>query len=170
MSNVFDTQVAHLIIQQQSTGKPAYKPTKYISLYTLCSLYGGPNLNPKAKDKLHKIYRKDFKYWQRRPLNDEMLIFAMTDVVSLLPNVYRTMRDQIRQEYEPLFKQLTYESIFTYINTDEIKQVKRQRKFDLELTDLKMKLFNNEKKKIVLSNREIRLLRYYFMRVLCDKF
>ncbi len=88
-----------------------------------------------------------------------MLVFAMTDVVALLPNVYRTMRDQIRQEYEPLFKQLTYESIFTYINTDEIRQIKRQRKFDLELTDLKMKLFNNEKKKIVLSNREIRLLR-----------
>lgn len=88
-----------------------------------------------------------------------MLVFAMTDVVALLPNVYRTMRDRIRQEYEPLFKQLTYESIFTYINTDEIRQIKRQRKFDLELTDLKMKLFNNEKKKIVLSNREIRLLR-----------
>ena len=83
----------------------------------------------------------------------------MTDVYALLPSVYRTMRDQIRAEYEPLFKQLTWESIFTYINTDEIKQIKRQRKFDLELTDLKMKLFNNDKKKIVLSNREIRLLR-----------
>lgn len=160
LNNVFDTQVAHLILQQQSTGKPAYKPTKYISLYTLCSLYGGPNLNPKTKDKLHKIYRKDFKYWQKRPLTEEMLQFAMTDVYALLPCVYRTMRDQIRPEYEPLFKQLIYESIFTYINTDEIKQIKRQRKFELELTDLKMKLFNNDKKKIVLSNREIRLLRY----------
>src|SRR5699024_6427220 len=34
LKNVFDTQVAHLILQQQATGKPAYKPTKYISLYT----------------------------------------------------------------------------------------------------------------------------------------
>lgn len=159
LSSVFDTQVAHLILQQQSTGKPAYKPTKFISLYTLCSLYGGPNLNPKTKDKLHKIYRKDFKYWQRRPLTEEMIQFALTDVYALLPSIYQNMREQIRPEYISLFKQLTWESIFTYINTEEIKQIKRQRKFDLELTDLKMKLFNNDKKKIVLSNREIRLLR-----------
>lgn len=164
LNNVFDTQVAHLVVQQQTTGKPAYKPTKYISMYTLCSLYGGPNLNPKTKDRLHKIYRKDFKYWQRRPLTDEMIQFSMIDVYALLPTVYRTMRDQIRPEYEPLLKQLTHESIFAYIHTDEIKQIKRQRKFELELTDLKLKLFNNDKKKIVLSNREIRLLRcVYFL-------
>ena len=159
LKNVFDTQVAHLILQQQCTGKPAYKPTKYISLYSLCQLYGGPNLNPKMKDKLHKIYKKDFKYWQKRPLTDEMMQFAITDVYALLPTIYRTMSGQIRGEYKPLFNQLVYESIFSYIHTEEIKQLKRQRKFELEVTDLKLKLFNSDKKKIVLSNREIRLLR-----------
>ncbi|KAH7641948.1 hypothetical protein DERF_002949 [Dermatophagoides farinae] len=160
LKNVFDTQVAHLIIQQQSTGRPAYKPTKYISFYTLCNVYGGLNLNPKQKDRLHKIYRKDYKYWKNRPLIDEMIQFAVTEVYALYPTVYENLSGQIRTEYEPLFKQLVYESVFAYINIDEIKQLKRQRKFELELTDLKLKLFNNDKKKIVLSNREIRLLRY----------
>ncbi|OTF76120.1 hypothetical protein BLA29_009982, partial [Euroglyphus maynei] len=80
LKNVFDTQVAHLIIQQQLTGRPAYKPTKYISFYTLCNVYGGLNLNPKQKDRLHKIYRKDYKYWKNRPLTDEMIQFAVTEV------------------------------------------------------------------------------------------
>ncbi|KAH9426832.1 hypothetical protein DERP_002932 [Dermatophagoides pteronyssinus] len=163
LKNVFDTQVAHLILQQQSTGRPAYKPTKYISFYTLSNVYGGLNLNPKQKDRLHKIYRKDYKYWKNRPLTDEMIQFAVTEVYALYPTVYENIRGQIRTEYEPLFKQLVYESIFAYINVDEIKQLKRQRKFELELTDLKLKLFNNDKKKIVLSNREIRLLRYIDM-------
>lgn len=160
LKNVFDTQVAHLILQQQTMGRPAYKPTKYISFFTLCNVYDGLNLNPKMKDRLHKLYKKDYKYWKNRPLNEEMLQFAVTEVYALYPFVYEKIRSQIRPEYGPLFKQLVYESVFAYINVDEIKQLKRQRKFELELTDLKLKLFNNDKKKIVLSNREIRLLRY----------
>ncbi|OTF70073.1 hypothetical protein BLA29_013305, partial [Euroglyphus maynei] len=92
-----------------------------------------------------------------------MIQFAVTEVYALYPTVYENISGQIRIEYEPLFKQLVYESVFAHINADEIKQLKRQRKFELELTDLKLKLFNNDKKKIVLSNREIRLLRYIDM-------
>lgn len=158
LQNVFDTQAGHLIVQQQSTGKPATS-VKTLSLFTLSKHYGGPNLNPKMKDRLHKIYKKDYKYWQKRPLTEEMLQFALTDVYILLPHVYGTMAPQIKPQYEPLFKQLVHESIFAHINADEVKQSKRQRKFELELTDLKMKLLNSDKKTIVLSNREVRLLR-----------
>lgn len=159
LKNVFDTQIAHLILQQQSTGRPAYKPNKYISLAAISLRYGGPNLNPKMRERLHRIYKKDNKYWQRRPLTEEMLQFAVPEVYALLSAVYVNMASSIKAEYEPLFKQLVFESIFANIHTDEIKQIKKQRKFELEVTDLKLKLLNSDKRKVVLSNREIKLLR-----------
>ncbi|KPM10685.1 Egalitarian-like protein [Sarcoptes scabiei] len=160
LCNVFDTQVAHLVLQQQQLGSPAYKPTKYISFFSFCQIYAELNFNPKLKDRLHKLYKKDYRYWRNRPLTDEMIQFAIIEVYALFPIAYEKISKQIRSEYQSLFKQLVYESIFAHINAKEIRQIKRQRKFELELADLKLKLFNSEKKKIVLSNREIRLLRH----------
>lgn len=156
LKNVFDTQVAHAVIQQQNQGKPAYK-AKYISLNLLCESYGGP-VNPK-KDQLKKYYRKDQRFWSHRPLTDEMILYAAHDVYSLIPNVYLNVVKQIRPEYLPLLNQLNHEAIYSRINPDEIKQIRRQRKNDMEVTDLKQKLFNSDTKKVILSNREIRLLR-----------
>lgn len=49
-----------------------------------------------------------------------------------------------------------------YIKPDEVKQRKKQRKIDNELADLhtKLAIASNSSRNIVLSNREIRLLRY----------
>ena len=164
ITNTFDTQVAHSIIQQQNTGRPAYK-AKYVSLNNLCELYAGVNCeaNPK-KDQMKKIYRKDQKYWSHRPLTEEMIFYAAFDVYALVPEVYNSMSKSIRAEYLPLLKQLNYEAIFAKIDPDHIKHVKKQRKLDMEVTDLKLKLFNTESKQIVLSNREIRLLRYSYFK------
>ncbi len=158
LTNIFDTQVAHSIIQQQNTGRPAYK-AKYISLNILCELYGGPKPNPK-KEQMKKLYRKDQKYWSHRPLTEEMIYYSAYDVFALVPDVYNNMSKSIRPEYLPLLKQLNFEAIFSKINPEEVKQLKKQRKLDMEVTDLKLKLFNSEAKQIVLSNREIRLLRF----------
>ena len=160
INNIFDTQVAHSIIQQQNTGRPAYK-AKYVSLNNLCELYAGPNLqsNPK-KEQMKKVYRKDQKYWSHRPLTEEMIFYAAFDVYALVPEVYNSMSKSIRSEYLPLLKQLNYEAVLTKIDPDQIKIMKKQRKLEMEVTDLKLKLFNGETKQIVLSNREIRLLRY----------
>ena len=159
LTNIFDTQVAHSIIQQQNTGRPAYK-AKYISLNNLCELYAGAEaLNHPKKEQMKKVYRKDQKYWTHRPLTEEMLFYAAFDVFALIPDVYNSMSKSIRIEYLPLLKQLNYEAIMAKIDPEHIKQLKKQRKLDMEVTDLKLKLFNTEAKQIVLSNREIRLLR-----------
>ncbi|CAG2107595.1 unnamed protein product [Medioppia subpectinata] len=160
ITNIFDTQVSHSIIQQQNTGRPAYK-AKYISLNHLCELYGGAGCpsNPK-KEQMKKVYRKDQKYWSHRPLTEEMIFYAAFDVYALVPDVYNNMLKSIRAEYMPLLKQLNYEAVFAKIDAEKVKQLKKQRKLDMEVTDLKLKLFNTEAKQIVLSNREIRLLRY----------
>lgn len=81
LRNVFDTQSAHAVLQYQDHGKQVYK-VKNLSLNTLCELYNAPP-NP-MKDQLKSVYRRDQKYWARRPLSKEMLLYAAGDVLVLI--------------------------------------------------------------------------------------
>lgn len=58
-----------------------------------------------------------------------------------------------------LFSELCTEQIYMLIRPNDVKMKKKQRKISTEVFDLKQKL-QNTNKNIVLSNREIRLLRY----------
>lgn len=84
----FHLQIAHAVIQFQETGKPVYK-VKNVNLNILCDHYGAPS-NP-LKEQLKNIYRKDQRYWSRRPMTRDMLIYASSDVLSLVPRVYLSM-------------------------------------------------------------------------------
>ena len=53
-----------------------------------------------------------------------------------------------------------------YIDPEGVKAKKKQRKIDFEISDLRLKLANTSGKSIVLSNREIRLLRYTLYNVI----
>lgn len=66
----------------------------------------------------------------------------------------------LRPDSSTLLDDLSYEQILTYIKPEEVKSSKKQRKVDMEVMDLKQKLNGAHSKQIVLSNREIRLLRY----------
>ena len=57
---------------------------------------------------------------------------------------------------------LCEEHVLMYIHFDDIKEKKRQRKVENEVADLKLKLATAQSRNIVLSNREIRLLRFVF--------
>lgn len=81
LRNVFDTQSAHAVLQYQEQGKQVYK-VKNLSLNTLCELYNAP-INP-MKDQLKSVYRRDQKYWARRPLSRDMLLYAAGDVLVLI--------------------------------------------------------------------------------------
>lgn len=81
-------QAAHAVVQLQLTGKPVYK-VKNVSLNALCELYGAP-INPQ-KETLKALYRRDQRYWARRPLTRDMLLYAAADVLSLVPQVYNAM-------------------------------------------------------------------------------
>lgn len=58
-----------------------------------------------------------------------------------------------------LFSELCTEQIYMLIRPNDVKVKKKQRKISTEVSDLKQKL-QTTSKNVVLSNREIRLLRY----------
>ncbi|KAH8321421.1 hypothetical protein KR074_004371 [Drosophila pseudoananassae] len=157
LRNVFDTQAAHAILQYQESGKQVYK-AKYISLNSLCEQYNAP-CNP-IKDQLKQIYRRDQKFWAKRPLTREMMLYAAGDVLVLIHDqLFGNLARQIKPENKLLFSELCTEQILMQIKPNEVKIRKKQRKVSTEVSDLKQKLAQTSKS-IVLSNREIRLLRY----------
>uniref|UniRef100_A0A182WAD8 3'-5' exonuclease domain-containing protein n=1 Tax=Anopheles minimus TaxID=112268 RepID=A0A182WAD8_9DIPT len=157
LRNVFDTQSAHAVLQFQDQGKQVYK-VKNVSLNTLCEMYNA-TVNP-MKDQLKNVYRRDQKYWARRPLTRDMLLYAAGDVLILInEQLYLNMATAIRPEYRELLSELCTEQILMLIRPVDVKMRKKQRKVRSEIQDLKVKL-KSASKNIVLSNREIRLLRY----------
>lgn len=188
LNNVFDTQVANLVIQQQETAKPAYK-SRYISINKLCEIYGNESLNryrnliksrtrhgigggsvsstsqltrshSSLSSSHHHHQKSDANFWLARPLTDSMVYELTMDVYCLIGGVYQTLKSTLKAEYEPLFQQLNRECVLARIKPDEIRSVKKERKIDLEVIDLKRKLYAETGEKLVLSNREIRLLRH----------
>lgn len=65
----------------------------------------------------------------------------------------------IKPEFKGLLSELCTEQILMLIQPDQVRTRKKQRKLGTEVADLKLKL-SQTNKNIVLSNREIRLLRY----------
>jgi len=155
--NVFDTQMAHAVLQQQNHSKPVYK-SKFISLSSLYELYSNVSLNS-PKELIKKCYKRDQKYWTRRPLTEDMIYCAAYSVYPLIPDIYSNMIKLIKSEYYSLLEQLNKEAIMSKILPNEVKASKKLRKVDMEVIDLKQKLYNADSKTIILSNREIRLLR-----------
>lgn len=64
----------------------------------------------------------------------------------------------IKPEFKSLLSELCTEQILMLIKPNEVRSRKKQRKLGTEVADLKQKL-GQSNKNIVLSNREIRLLR-----------
>lgn len=157
LRNVFDTQSAHAVLQFQDQGKQVYK-VKNVSLNTLCEMYNA-TINP-MKDQLKNVYRRDQKYWARRPLTRDMLLYAAGDVLILInEQLYLNMATSIKPDFRELLSELCTEQILMLIRPVDVKMRKKQRKVRSEIQDLKVKL-KGASKNVVLSNREIRLLRY----------
>ena len=69
------------------------------------------------------------------------------------------LNSAMKPEFLNLFRELCEEQVMLYIDPEGIKAKKKQRKIDFEVSDLRLKLANSMGKNVVLSNREIRLLR-----------
>ena len=84
-------QAAHAVLEMQENGKPIHK-VKNESLNALCDFYGTTNGGNPMKDQLKSVYRKDPRFWARRPMAAEMIIYASSDVLCLVPDIYLAMK------------------------------------------------------------------------------
>lgn len=159
LRNVFNIQAAHSVLDQQNNGRPVYE-TRFIQMHKLCETHqivvGAPS---ECKQNLKRNSRKDNQYWTHRPFTDEMLLQAAYEISVLLPQLYLKMLKEIRTPYYPLLQQLNEEAVWAQIKPDEVKTKRKHRKTEMEVTNLKRRLFNTDARHIVLSNREIRYLR-----------
>ncbi len=90
-----------------------------------------------------------------------MLTCAAFDVLPLVPYLYSRMKSRLRQETESLMADLCVEQVGHYIARDDVRLRKKTRKAEVETGELREKLAAVAPgKTLVLSNREIRLLRY----------
>lgn len=80
------------------------------------------------------------------------------DVLLIISFFFSNNCSSIKTEYRQLFSELSTEQILMMIRPAEVKTRKKQRKVGTEVADLKVKL-SQSSKNVVLSNREIRLLR-----------
>lgn len=105
------------------------------------------------------IYKRDQRFWARRPITRDMILYAAYDVVPLVPHLYELLNGLLNPEFRPLMDELVAENLLALLHPDEVKRSKKQRKLDMEVLELRQKLASAQGKGVVLSNREIRLLR-----------
>ncbi|KAK4878762.1 hypothetical protein RN001_011268 [Aquatica leii] len=155
LQTIFDTQAAYSVLLYQESGQAVDK-AKNIALNSLCEYYNAP-INP-MKEQLKNICKRDQKFWSQRPLSKKMILYASADVSSF-GCIYSPMCKAILPENRDLMMDLCYEQIYRYIAPDDVKLRKHQRKTTTEVAELRDKL-SQPVKRIALSNREVRLLRY----------
>jgi len=107
------------------------------------------------------MYKHDPRYWARRPLTKQMIAYASCDVLCLVPYLYNEMEKQLTIEKKALLKELTDEQVLALIHPQEIKQRRRVRKNESDLRQLVLLIEKSlqDNVPIVLSNREMRLLK-----------
>jgi len=91
---IFDTQLAHTLIQKQ-----AENIVQQISYNHLCEEHELPvNI---SKEDIKKVYKRDQKFWMKRPLTKMMIDYAKEDVRSLL-TIRENQLNQLSEENKSL--------------------------------------------------------------------
>lgn len=116
LQGVFDAHAAHVALQHQNHGAHPHTVHK-LSLANLSALYGGPT-NPRGAKK---------RCSSGRPLAEDVVFHAAFDVFCLVPTVYNTLRDALRPETLPLFRELCEERLMANVSAGDVKERVTQR-------------------------------------------
>lgn len=154
LSSVFDTAVAHVVIQmQEDQNKVPVVP----SLNKVIELYASSSGTNGEKDNMKDVYRYQYDLWAQRPLTDEMLAYAAGDVYCLLPDVYNNMVKKVT--YHKLLYRMTWESMLCHINKPAVKASKKLRKKKQEAENL-IKRLDSATVPIELNHKDLILLHF----------
>ncbi|XP_038054321.1 uncharacterized protein LOC119726637 isoform X2 [Patiria miniata] len=103
LTNVFDTAVAYTTIMEQSNVR--YTPPPNFT--QLCNVFG--RFTPQRNSK--NVYQGNRNFWASRPLTDNMIDHAASDVMGLATNVYDNMTSFMNPAWKSRFNALCTKSL-----------------------------------------------------------
>lgn len=125
LSNVFDTQMAHILINVRNGSDSWWDPAR-ASLKTLCFIYNVPLL-ASLKDSVKYSMTQNDSFWSERPLTDRMVNYAAADAAQLIP-LYSKILPLLSESDRGLMCQLSKEQIYTMIDGDWVRSIQSFRK------------------------------------------
>jgi hypothetical protein len=126
MVNIYDTAIAHSVIQYQNSGRSISKANS-ISFNNICDRYGLP-VNPMKKDMQDSstLWSRENVY-QEPKLSDEMKAYSAFDVESLL-DLKNITNSLIAEDYQPLLKYLCENELIRNVDPHLLKLRKKHLK------------------------------------------
>ncbi|XP_011672705.2 egalitarian protein homolog [Strongylocentrotus purpuratus] len=97
LKNVFDTSIAMFTIMEQLNRNHPYQ----IGYKALCELLGEAASHKDDDFKKKMIETEDF--WEIRPLTEEMIYYAASDTLCLVPTVYLKLKGMLTRVWRDLF-------------------------------------------------------------------
>ena len=122
---------------------------------SLCDLYD-VEMNP-LRSQMRMNFKQDKFFWIKRPLSRDKVNYLNCDVQTVI-SLFEKMKLFVVPDMLPLLMLLNREQVLTFIQPNDVMLAKKARKIDCEIFDLRAKL-KMVQAKIVLSNREIKLLK-----------
>lgn len=114
LQNVFDIQVAYIILEEQKDRK-LFPP---LLLRNVCRVYSSTDKVSKDEEEIMKICAvESSRFWEERPLTDKMVSVAAGQVIALIPEVYREQKRLIENSgLNQKFKERVLESVKLHID------------------------------------------------------
>ncbi|XP_048778899.1 uncharacterized protein LOC125682402 isoform X2 [Ostrea edulis] len=124
LQNVFDTQVANLVIQEHQGRKLA----PLLKLDVICEKYSGKKGVSEHKEDLQSEWMKmTGDLWAKRPMTEEMIQYAAGDVTAIVPEVYENQKKYLEEnKLQKKFEDRVHEEIFYFID-QSMKTQRRER-------------------------------------------
>lgn len=143
LKNVFDTQVANLVIQEHQGRRLA----PLLKLAAICEQYGGKKFSTELKDDVQAEWMTvTGDLWAKRPMTDEMILYAAGDVKAIIPEVYENQKRYLEDNnLLRKFEERVQEEIFYFIDPS-LKQKRKDRVDSIAreiIRDIKVKCSSN---------------------------
>ena len=125
---LFDTNIAHAVIQFQDCGQPY---TSSIGLNNLCQAYNLPTNPLKESHKGYFWVHMERKFYQKDSLPEDLLLYSAYDVVPIL-DLYDILRGLIHPDFQPLFHEITDDMLIRNIDEQLVNERRKIRRAEMK--------------------------------------